>query len=118
MSCVFRAVAHWPYFGGKEVIGVQTYIILFNLTEQGIKDIKQAPNRVEAAEKLTEAMGGKLLDFYAVMGEYDYVAIGEMPDEETAMSFLLTLGSLGNVKTKTLRAFPRKEFAKIVKKMK
>jgi len=97
---------------------VQTYVILFNVTEQGIKDIKQAANRVEAGEKLLEAMGGKLLAFYAVMGEYDYVAIGEIPDDETAVSFLLTLGSLGNVRTKTLRAFPQKEFAKIIKKLK
>jgi uncharacterized protein with GYD domain len=115
---VSRAVAHWPYFSGKEVIDVQTYVILFNLTEQGIKDIKQAANRIEGAAKVLEAMGGKLLDFYAVMGEYDYVAIGEIPDDEAGMSFLLTLGSLGNVRTKTLRAFPQKEFVKIVKKLK
>jgi len=97
---------------------VQTWVILFNLTDEGIKDIKQAPNRIEAGVKLMEAMGGKLLGFYAVMGEYDYVAIGEMPDDETGMSFLLALGSLGNVRTKALKAFPQKEFAKIVKKMK
>jgi uncharacterized protein with GYD domain len=97
---------------------VQTYVILFNVTEQGIKDIKGAANRVEAGEKLLEAMGGKLLSFYATLGEYDYVAIGEMPDDETGMSFLLALGSLGNVRTKALKAFPQKEFAKIVRKLK
>lgn len=96
---------------------VQTYILLMNLTEQGGKTIKQAPNRVQAAEKAFAAMGGKLLGMYAVMGEYDYVAIGEIPNDEAAMSFLLSLASLGNVKTKTLRAFPQKEFAKIVKKL-
>lgn len=97
---------------------MQTYVLLMNLTEQGIKTIKQSANRIEAAEKAFEAIGGKLLGMYAVMGEYDYVAIGEIPNDEAAMSFVLSLGSLGNVKTKTLRAFPQKEFVKIVKKLK
>ena len=97
---------------------VQTYVILFNLTDQGIKDIKQAPNRTEAAVKLIEAMGGKVLGLYAVMGEYDYVGIAEVPDDETCMSLLLTIGSLGSVRTKVLKAFPHKEFTKIVKKLK
>jgi uncharacterized protein with GYD domain len=97
---------------------VQTWVILFNLTDAGIKDIKGAPNRIEAGVRLLEAMGGKMLGFYAVMGEYDYVAIGEMPDDEAALSFALALGSLGNVRTKALKAFPQKEFTKIVKKLK
>ncbi|MBM3157297.1 MAG: GYD domain-containing protein [Chloroflexi bacterium] len=96
---------------------MQTYILLMNLTEQGAKNIKEAGKRVEAAEKVFASMGGKLLGMYAVMGEYDYVAIGEIPNDEAAMSFLLSLASLGNVKTKTLRAFPQKEFVKIVKKL-
>ncbi len=97
---------------------MQTYILLMNLTDQGIKDIKQASKRIEGAEKAFAAMGGKLLGMYATMGEYDYVAIGQIPNDEAAMSFLLTLGSLGNVKTKTLKAFPQKEFVKILKKLK
>jgi uncharacterized protein with GYD domain len=112
------AVAHWLYFQGREVMDMQTYIILMNLTDQGVKNIKEAGNRIEAGVKLIEAMGGKMLGFYAVFGEYDYVVIGEVPDDETAMSFSLALGSLGNVRTKVLKAFPQKEFVKIVKKMK
>lgn len=54
-----------------------TYIILMNLTEQGIKNIKEAPQRIEATAKALEAVGGKLKDFYTVMGLYDYVAIAE-----------------------------------------
>jgi hypothetical protein len=53
-----------------------TYIILMNLTEQGIKDIKNAPDRVKATEAALEAAGGKLLGFYLTMGQYDYVAVG------------------------------------------
>jgi uncharacterized protein with GYD domain len=54
-----------------------TYIVLMKLTDQGIKDIKNAPQRIEAAAKALEAMGGKMTGFYLTMGEYDYVVIGE-----------------------------------------
>jgi uncharacterized protein with GYD domain len=94
-----------------------SYIVLMKLTEQGAKDIKEAPARVEAGIKGWEAMGGKMTGFFVVMGEYDYVAIGEAPNDETAATFALALGSLGNVKTTTLRAFTKDEFAALVKKL-
>jgi uncharacterized protein with GYD domain len=96
---------------------MMTYVILMNLTEQGIKSIKDAPKRVDAMAKVMEKAGGKLASFYSVMGEYDYVAIAEVPNEEVGMNLLLTLGMLGNVRTKTLRAFTKPEFTKIVKKL-
>ena len=55
-----------------------TYITLYKLTDQGIKNIKDAPGRIEEAIKGFEAMGGKLTGFYAVMGEYDYVLLDEL----------------------------------------
>ncbi len=94
-----------------------TYVMLMKLTEQGIKDIKSAPGRIEEGIKGWEAMGGKLTGFYVVMGEYDYVAIGEAPSDEVAMTFLLRLGSLGSVRTTTLKAFTKEEFAEVVKKL-
>jgi len=94
-----------------------TYILLMKLTEQGIKEIKKAPRRIEQATKGIEAMGGKLIGFYTVMGEYDYVAIGEVPSDEVAMTFLLGLGSLGNIRTTTLKAFTKEELAEMVKKL-
>jgi uncharacterized protein with GYD domain len=94
-----------------------TYIGLYKLTDQGIKDIKSAPGRVEEAIKGAQAMGGKVLGVYIVTGEYDYVTIGEFPSDEVAMTFALTLGSRGNVRTTTVKAFTKEEFAGIVKKL-
>ncbi len=94
-----------------------TYVSLMKLTEQGLKDIKHFPKRIEASKKGMEALGGRMVGFYAVLGEYDYVAITEMPSDEVGMSFIMSLGALGNVRTTTLKAFTEKEFAKIVKKM-
>ena len=90
------------------------YISLMKLTEQGIKDIKNAPQRVEDAAKGLEAVGGKLLAFYLVMGEYDYVAVSEGPSDEVAMTFLLALGAAGNTRTTTMKAFPLEEFKALV----
>jgi len=93
------------------------YILLMKLTDQGIKAIKNAPGRVEAGIKAWEAMGGKMIGFYTVMGEYDYVAVGEASSDEVAMTFALALGSLGNVRTTTLKAYTKEEFAAMVKKL-
>jgi uncharacterized protein with GYD domain len=94
-----------------------TYIGLYRMTDQGIKNVKDAPNRVEEAIKGAEAMGGKVIGVYSVMGEYDYVAIGEFPSDESAMAFAMAIGSGGNVRTTTLKAFKKEEFAEIVKKL-
>jgi len=93
------------------------YIILMKLTDQGAKTIKEAPGRVDAGIKAFENMGGKVTGFYAVMGEYDYVAVGEAPSDEVATTFALALSSFGNVRTTSLRAYTKEEFAAMVKKL-
>jgi uncharacterized protein with GYD domain len=91
-----------------------THIVLMKLTEQGIKDIRNAPPRIDAAAKAIEAMGGKMTGFYVIMGEYDYIAITEGLSNKAGAVFILKLGSQGNVRTTTLKAFTRQEFAERV----
>ena len=94
-----------------------TYISLMKLTDQGIKDIKNAPQRTAEALERLEAMGGKLIGLYTVMGEYDYVGIAEAPSDEVAMTFSLGLGSAGNVRTTTLKAFTMEQVAGMISKL-
>jgi len=94
-----------------------TYIGLYKLTDQGAKTIKEAPGRIEAGIKLSEKMGGKVIGFYAVAGEYDYVGVVEFPSDEVATTASMMISSLGNVKIMTLRAFTKEEFATMVKKL-
>jgi len=94
-----------------------TSIVLMKLTDQGIRDIKNAPQRIEQGIKGLEAVGGKMNGFYSVMGEYDYVAIAEVPSDEVGVGFTLALGSQGNVRTTTLRAFTKEQFAEVVKRL-
>jgi uncharacterized protein with GYD domain len=94
-----------------------TYISLMKLTDQGIREIKDAPQRIEEAFKRLEAMGGRLIGFYTVMGEYDYVGIAEVPSDEVALTFMLALGSGGHVRTTTLKAFTKEEFGRLVERL-
>lgn len=94
-----------------------TFVSLLKLTEQGIKNIKDAPARVEEGIKAVEKAGGKCVGFYALMGEYDYLIIGEAPSDEIMVAYMLGLGTLGNVKTTTMRAFTKEEFAKLISMM-
>ncbi len=96
---------------------MSTYITLYRFTDQGINAIKDIPQLIEEAIKEYEAMGGKVIGVYAVMGEYDIVAIGELPNDEAAMTFALALGSRGNVRSTTLKAFTTEEFAGMIKKL-
>ena len=96
---------------------MERYIVLAKFTDQGIKDIKNAPKRIDGAAKLAEALGGKLIDFYLVMGEYDYVLVVDVPNAEVLTAGMLTIGAMGNVRTTTLRALSKDQFVKIIKKM-
>jgi uncharacterized protein with GYD domain len=93
------------------------YIALYKLTDQGIKTIKEMPQRIEKAIEASEAMGGKVLGVYSVLGEYDLVSIAEFPNDETVLTLALALGGQGNVRSTTLKAFTKEEFAEIVKKL-
>jgi uncharacterized protein with GYD domain len=86
------------------------YIQLYNYTDQGIKNVKDSPNRIRRAGEMLEKLGGKLVDISLTMGPYDLVATLEAPNDEAVARFALSLGSAGNVRTTTLRAFSVEEF--------
>jgi uncharacterized protein with GYD domain len=96
---------------------VPNYIALINFTEQGIQNFKDSPDRADAAAAQLEKMGGRFKDVYWTLGGYDIVVVMEAPDDETVTAFALALGSLGNVRTQTLRAFDRDEIKGVVGKV-
>ena len=89
-----------------------TYMSLINFTDQGIRNIKESPKRLDATRKALNKLGGELKVFYLTQGTYDGVLIFEVPDEEKLTTFLLTTGSAGNVRTTTVRAFTEEEYRK------
>jgi uncharacterized protein with GYD domain len=91
-----------------------TYISLIQFTQQGLETIKESPKRIDAARKAYEQAGAKLKELYLLMGEYDLIVISEAPNDETAAKVSLTLGSKGNVRTRTSRAFTEAEYRKLL----
>jgi len=90
------------------------YIMLTNWTEQGIKNVKDSPKRLDAAKALAKRLKGEVTDFYMTVGAVDMVVILEAPDDEAAAKFALTLGSGGNIRTTTLKAFSEDNYRKII----
>ena len=94
-----------------------TQIILINWTQDGIKTVKESPNRLDAAKAAFKAAGAELKEFYLVQGRYDMVVVAEGPDAETAAKLSLMLGSAGAIRTETLRAFTEDEYRKIISEL-
>lgn len=91
-----------------------TYISLANWTDQGIRNVKDAAKRLDAAKQMMKDAGGELKAFYMTMGAYDLVTIVDAPNDEVVAKLLLAIGGLGNVRTTTLRAFTETETRKII----
>jgi uncharacterized protein with GYD domain len=92
---------------------LSTFLVLGNWTEQGIKNVVEAPNRIQTTHSLIEKAGGNMQLFYT-LGDYDFVMLVDLPTDEVAVAVLAYLGSMGNVRTKTLKAWNEEEGAKIL----
>ena len=87
-----------------------SYLTLGNWTDQGMRNVKDGPQRLDGVKKAAEAAGGRLIFFYMTMGQYDFAALVELPDDDSAARLLLTVGGQGNVHTTTVRAFTEDEY--------
>ena len=86
-----------------------SYLSLLNWTDQGMSAIKDSPARVDAAKQAIEAAGGRMIFYYVLMGQYDAATLVEMPDDDGAARLLLAMGSAGNFRSQTMRAFTEDE---------
>lgn len=91
-----------------------TYIVLMNWTEQGIKNVKELPKRLDAAREAAKKIGCELGSFFMTVGPYDGVSIVEAPNDEAIAKFALLAGSGGNIRTTTLKAFTEDAYRKIM----
>ncbi len=91
------------------------FLILGNYTDQGIRNIKETTKRAENFRALAKEMGVTVKEIYWTMGRYDIATIIDAPDDATASRLLLAAGSLGNVRTETLRAYTANEISSILK---
>jgi uncharacterized protein with GYD domain len=93
-----------------------TYVTLANFTDQGIRNIKESPDRLGAFKAMAEKLGISIKSVHYTVGNYDIVTVVEGSDEAVTTA-LLKLGSLGNIRTQTLRAFSADEMKGIITKL-
>src|SRR4051794_23645719 len=93
-----------------------TYVTLANFTDQGIRNIKDSPDRLTAFRAMAETQGVAIKSVHYTVGSYDIVVIVEGADDAVTTT-LLKLGSLGNVRTQTMRAFSAAELTSMIGKM-
>ena len=91
-----------------------SYVMLANWTDQGLRNIADGPRRLDAAKKMLEEMGGHFRELYMTLGEFDLVGIYDAPDDAVAARYILLLGQMGNVRTKSMKAFPEVAYRQIV----
>ena len=89
-----------------------TYVMLTNLTADGVRTLKNNPGRVSEVNAEVEQIGAKVLAQYATLGQYDFITVVEAPDEQTMAKVSVELGSRGTMSSQTLSAIPAEEFAK------
>jgi uncharacterized protein with GYD domain len=94
-----------------------TFLITMNWTEQGIHNIKEAPKRAAAAREMAKKLGIELKETYVTTGESDLLAIVESPSGDNVAKFCMAIGSQGNVRTRTVRAWSQAEYAKLISEL-
>ena len=93
------------------------YVVLANFTDQGIRGVKDTTKRAQAFRELARKLGGEIKDIFWTLGSVDVVLTMQAPNDETAAAILMKAGSLGNLTSKTLRAFSDKEMDSILAKV-
>jgi uncharacterized protein with GYD domain len=89
-----------------------TFVMLTNLTSEGVQTLKNNPGRIQEVNKEVEQLGVTVKDQWATLGQYDFITIVEAPDDQTMAKVSVELGSRGTMSSQTLVAIPAEEFSK------
>jgi uncharacterized protein with GYD domain len=92
---------------------LSNFVVFGNWTAQGIEKVGEAPARIKETRRMVEKAGGKMQLFYTA-GKYDFVMVVEVPKDDDLMAILLCIGSMGNIRTMTMKAWTEAEGAKIL----
>jgi uncharacterized protein with GYD domain len=88
-----------------------TFLMLTNLTAEGVRTLKNNPGRIDEVNREVEQMGVKVVSQYATLGQYDFVTVVEAPDDKTMAKVSVELGSRGTMTSQTLAAIPAGDLA-------
>jgi len=94
-----------------------TFMLSLNWTDQGVRGVKDAPKRAQASRDLAKKVGVEIKQIYLTSGDADLVFIIDAPNGDNVAKFALALSTLGNLRTRTARAWPEAEFMKLVSEL-
>jgi uncharacterized protein with GYD domain len=90
------------------------YMLLCSYTDQGVRTIKEMPSRRAASREKASKLGVEIKNAWLALGAYDFILQLEARDEETVAKFVLSLATMGNLRTTTVRLFSDADYEKIV----
>jgi uncharacterized protein with GYD domain len=91
-----------------------TYVMLTNLTSEGVKTLKGNPGRVAEVNREVEALGARVVAQYTTLGQYDFVSIVEAPSDEAMARVSVEMGSRGTMTSQTLTAISAERLAEVL----
>jgi uncharacterized protein with GYD domain len=93
---------------------MSAYVLLCNFTDQGVRNIKDAPKRRAAAREIGKSLGVEIKSGHLAFGPYDLILHAEAPNDEAMAKFVLSVASKGNVRSTTVKVFSEAETDKII----
>ena len=93
------------------------FIVTANWTDQGIRSVKEAPKRIQAARDAAKKLGIEFKQVFLTSGESDLLLIIEAANGDNVAKFAMMSGALGNVRTRTVRAWTEAETVKLISEL-
>jgi uncharacterized protein with GYD domain len=93
------------------------FICSLSWTDQGIRNIKEAPKRAAASKELAKKMGVEVNQAFLTSGDSDVLVIVETPNEDNIARWAMALSSQGNVRTRTCHAWSEAEYMKFISEL-
>jgi uncharacterized protein with GYD domain len=93
------------------------FIVTASWTDQGIRSVKEAPKRVQAAREAAKKIGIEVKHIFLTSGESDLLLIVEAANGDSVAKFAMASGALGNVRTRTVRGWTEAEMTKLISEL-
>jgi len=110
-------IAAWGRNSGVQGSITMLFILSLNFTDQGIRNIKDGPKRAKASREIAKKIGADIKQIYLTSGESDLLVLAETANGDNMAKLALAIGSQGNVRSRTARAWTEEEYAKLVSEL-
>jgi uncharacterized protein with GYD domain len=94
-----------------------TFIAMLSWTDQGIRGVKDSPKRLLAAREAAKKLGVDIKQVFLTTGEFDLLSILEAANGDNVAKLIMMLGSQGNLRSRTVRAWPEAEYIKMISEL-